>query len=332
VTVGTGFLDVGPRDHVVQFYHHDEELAETVCSYLLGAVQDGGVAIVIATEAHRLVFDARLAAAGVDVAAARAGGAYRVFDAAETMSRFLVAGAPDRVAFEDVIGGVVQEAAAGGRPVRAYGEMVALLWDAGLVTAAIELEALWNDLGRQHPFSLLCAYPADSVDGEGNGDSFDEVCRLHAAATFTPGGPAVETRGFAGSRGEPRAARHFAEETLRRWGAGDDLIGDIAIVVTELATNAVAHAESDFTVTLRAHGGAVRVGVRDGKPLPMTSGGELALPADPGHGLGVIAVLARRWGAGSVAEGGKDVWAEIETGLPSASGSQSASPARAGLE
>jgi hypothetical protein len=43
--------------------------------------------------------------------------------------------------------------------VRVFGEMVSLLWDAGLIDAAVELEVLWNELGVQYPFSLLCAYP-----------------------------------------------------------------------------------------------------------------------------------------------------------------------------
>ena len=39
-------LDVG---HVVQFYGHEEELADQVAGYLLAALQGGGVAVVIAT-------------------------------------------------------------------------------------------------------------------------------------------------------------------------------------------------------------------------------------------------------------------------------------------
>lgn len=57
--------------------------------------------------------------------------------------------------------------------------MVALLWDAGRVEAATELEALWNELGNHDPFSLLCAYRAQSADDEQHQDAVAEVCRLH---------------------------------------------------------------------------------------------------------------------------------------------------------
>jgi hypothetical protein len=64
--------------------------------------------------------------------------------------------------------------------------MVSLLWDAGLVSAAIEVEAMWNELGGQYPFSLLCAYPAQPVSCAHHLDALTEVCRAH---THVIGGP-----------------------------------------------------------------------------------------------------------------------------------------------
>src|SRR6266702_8295126 len=86
---GTENLSVG--HHVVQFYGHDEELAERVAGYLLGALESGGVAIVIATPEHRHEFGIRLAQAGVDLAAARDRGAYLVLDASETLRELMAA-------------------------------------------------------------------------------------------------------------------------------------------------------------------------------------------------------------------------------------------------
>ena len=74
------------------------------------------------------------------------------------------AGDPGR--FVDVIGGAISKALAGGRVphVRAYGEMVALLWLAGRPGAAIALEKMWNDLARSHSFTLLCGYPVAAFE------------------------------------------------------------------------------------------------------------------------------------------------------------------------
>jgi hypothetical protein len=296
--VGTENLN-GHR-HVVQFYGRDEELADRVTGYLLGALDSGGMAIVIATPEHRREFETRLEQAGVDLAAARDDGSYLALDAGQTLARLMAADKLDSAAFDRVIGAVVRRAAAGGRPVRAFGEMVALLWDDGLVTEAVQLEALWEELGARHPFSLFCAYRADSVTRDLG--AFAEVCRLHLEIVGSRSGT---TRTFAFSREAPTAARHFATATLNAWGAGD-LADDAALVVTELAANAIVHAHSAFTVVMSVHDDLLRISVRDADPL-----GGTRLRAAPLHGLGAVDALASRWGVESLGNAGKTVWVDL---------------------
>jgi len=142
--------------------------------------------VVVATAAHRLAFDASLVARGIDLTSARASGYYVVLDALATMRQFVVADWPDAAGFEATVGALIRQAHRTGRPVRAYGEMVALLWDEGHVNAAIELEGLWNALAGELPFSLFCAYPTEAVSGEDHLDAFTEVCRLHTAVVGEP--------------------------------------------------------------------------------------------------------------------------------------------------
>ncbi len=168
-------------DHFVQFYEDDSGLAELVGGHLAGAVKAGGVAIVIATEAHRRAFGARLAAAGIDLARADREEAVVWLDATEVMARFVPARGIDVEAFRREVGAVVAQAAASAGPVRVYGELVQLLWDAGRVVAALELEALWNDLVREHHCSLMCAYRRSSVSGCGHAGALQRVCELHSS-------------------------------------------------------------------------------------------------------------------------------------------------------
>jgi len=182
VGTGTEVLDVGRRDHVVLFYRDEQERTERVTRYLLPVIQDGGVAIVVATPDHRRSFERYLADAGVDVAAAGARG-YLALDASETMRGFMVADRPDPAGFWQAISPMLRQAAPAGRPVRIFGEMVSLLWDAGLIDAAIEVEAMWNELGAQYQFSLLCAYPAQPAVCAHQLDALTEVCRAHTQVT-----------------------------------------------------------------------------------------------------------------------------------------------------
>jgi hypothetical protein len=157
-----------------------------VSEYLLPAIQDGDGAIVVATPDHRRSFERHLADVGVDVAAARAHGAYLALDASETMRGFMAADWPDPAGFWQAISPMLRQAAKAGRPVRVFGEMVALLWDAGLIDAAIEVEAMWNEMGAQYPFSLLCAYPAQPAACAHQLDALTEVCRAHTQVTGAP--------------------------------------------------------------------------------------------------------------------------------------------------
>ena len=100
-------------EHVVQFYDADDELIGAVVGYLCGAILDGDAVVVVATPEHREALAAALREAGVDVAAALAEGRLVALDAADTSAEFLVDGAPDAAAFDEVVGGVVRAAGRG---------------------------------------------------------------------------------------------------------------------------------------------------------------------------------------------------------------------------
>ena len=247
-----------PRDHVVRFYGDDEELADGVVPYLAEAINAGGLAIVIATDAHRRALAERLPGGGDGVIWA---------DAGEAMAALLVDGVVTRHRFDKLFGDLVRGAVAtaAGRPVRAYGEIVALMWAGGQVTAALDLEGLWNELGRQTDFSLYCAYPRAAVEGEGAAWALGEVCRQHSGVVGTPVGPPPRevARTFLPIGYGPTEARRFVTSALASWGR-PDLVDDAAVIVAELATNAVLHARTAFTVTVsRPAGGTIRISVQD---------------------------------------------------------------------
>ena len=176
--------------HVVLFYRDEEELADSVSKFLLPAVTDGdGTAIVIATPDHQRSFEGRLAGAGADVAAARARSSYLEFDAHKTIRGVKVGDRPDPAGLWQVASPLLRRAVQSGQPVLVFGEMVSLLWDAGLISAAIEVEVMWNELGDQYPFSLLCAYPARPVACRHYLDALTEVCRTHTEVTGSPPEP-----------------------------------------------------------------------------------------------------------------------------------------------
>ncbi|MDX6560562.1 MAG: hypothetical protein QOD65_376 [Gaiellales bacterium] len=301
------FTQASPCDHVVQFYLSDDELAQQAGGHLADAIDSGALAIVIATPAHARAFEARIAASGIDVEEAVADGSYVVLDAAKTLEGFLADGRPDARRFDQTVGELIRSAAATGRRVHAFGEMVTLLWEDGRVNAALELESLWNELSTRVPFSLFCSYPAVSVTGEDQTEALAQVCCLHTAVVGAdPRGRSMER--FAASPQAPGASRRFVLATLEELACEHFSI-DAALVVTELATNSVEHARSDFTVSVALSHGGIRIEVYDTSPLrPMAQ--EPSTVATSGRGLLIVDALASAWGTVH-AGAGKVVWVQL---------------------
>jgi len=160
--VPTGHIHA--HHHAVQFYTDDSELFKTISSFLIEGLAAFQPAVVIATPDHtRAVLD-ELSARHIDVAKARQLGDLVILDASETLSTFMVKGSPDPVHFRRNVGAVLDQAIRGRErtPVRAYGEMVDILWKKGQTDAAIKLEVLWNELAGSYHFSLLCGYAMGS--------------------------------------------------------------------------------------------------------------------------------------------------------------------------
>jgi PAS domain S-box-containing protein len=163
--------------HLVEFYETDEFLVDTVSEFVGSSLRDGDAAIVIATPAHRRAFETALNASGIELAAVV--DRYLALDAAEMLEKLMVNGAPDVGRFRDTIGVLTEHAAADGRQVRIFGEMVALLWDAGDLASTIAFEDLWNDREVTHRLARLCAYPLDAFNDEASAEAFENICERH---------------------------------------------------------------------------------------------------------------------------------------------------------
>jgi hypothetical protein len=172
-----------PR-HIVHFYEDDRFIVERASRWMASALRAGASGVIVATEAHRLAIEARLPGLGVDL-----GGVWRqerlvMLDAAATLARFMMSGAPDPDRFDKVIRTVVAKASerSPNRFVLIFGEMVALLCAANNPEAAIRLEQLWNELAKSLQFSLDCAYPLSVFVDRGEADLMVRICAEHSLA------------------------------------------------------------------------------------------------------------------------------------------------------
>ena len=176
----TDWTAMNDTEHFVQFYEADGFLLNSLGGFIGSAINSGDAALVVATQAHRDGLDELLTANGLDVATAKARGQFVSIDAAETLSQFMLNGSPQSDRFNEVVGGIIASVSDGRPRVRAFGEMVALLWAEGKQEAAIRLEEMWNELQKAHTFSLFCAYPMNGLGGQKLMEPHSGVCTVHS--------------------------------------------------------------------------------------------------------------------------------------------------------
>jgi signal transduction histidine kinase len=170
-----------PHHHAVQFYESESFLSNLLTDFVGEGLTLGEAAIVIARPDRCAALTAGLTARGIDVGDAVARGALTILDARATLSLVMDGDHPNPPQFIATLGQVIAGVANGGAPraVRAYGEMVDLLWVDGNAPAAIQLEELWNELARTFDFSLLCAYSMRAFTDTAHGDPMRRICDMH---------------------------------------------------------------------------------------------------------------------------------------------------------
>jgi len=171
--------EIAPCDHILQMYTQDSVFVDTLTGFVRDGLDRGDGVIVIATADHLSALEARLSGVGADLAAARRCDQYIALDAELMLSRFIVNGWPDEEIFDPLITGLIARAGRDGRRVRAFGEMVALLWAQGHAGATVRLEYLWHVICRREAFSLLCAYPRSGFTQDMT-LSAREICAAHS--------------------------------------------------------------------------------------------------------------------------------------------------------
>lgn len=173
---------LGEKEHFVHFYDNEAVLIGAIGDFIAPALELGQAGIVILTPAHRQELERALKARNIDLAAAAQREQYIALDAADTLSKFMIDGWPDEQRFVDVVGGLFARLGSRYPRVRAFGEMVTLLWKDQKPAATIRLEQLWNNLGKIHPFHLMCAYPMNGFVKEVAGSHFRSICAEHSRA------------------------------------------------------------------------------------------------------------------------------------------------------
>ncbi len=171
-----------PDNHVVQLYGEDQQLlVQNLGGFVGEGLRRGEGVLVVAIRQHADALMRRLSNDGVDPTVAMEEGRLRLLDAHRTLAKFMVDGEPDWDLFRDVIGAAVRETRASVKSarLRAFGEMVGILWSEGKHSAAIRLEEHWNRLLQSESLSLYCAYPIYIFGGQPSSPALNRLFAVH---------------------------------------------------------------------------------------------------------------------------------------------------------
>lgn len=314
------------RGRGVSFYALDNEGVTAVARYVADGWDHDECVVSICTPGLRRRVEGALARLGCDAADEQAAARYWPRDPESSIAGFVVDGHFDVDAFWGMARALVGPQITGGRHVRVFSETLSLLWQRGLVEPAVELELHWAEAMDAYGFQLLCAYPGRIAEHA----ELVDVARITALHVDLHVDPSARPDG-SGSDGAARvtpqlglthacsqvyqplpesvpAARHFVLDVLRSWGH-DGLTADAALIVSELATNALAHAVTPFRALVERRDSGVRIGVEDATDAPLERR-QRSVDAVDGRGVEIVEALSGTWGAQTV-PGGKVVWAEL---------------------
>ena len=167
----------GGHFHAVRFYEDDTSLCRIVSGFIAEGVAIGQPALVIASAAHNECILDNLRGAGIDVASLQQTNELLMLNDREMLNVFMEDGLPNPDRFHEVATAALRRVGRGRETtIRAYGEMVDLLWKDGRSAASIKLEMLWNRLAGTHDFSLLCGYAMGNFYKD---VTVEDVCRHH---------------------------------------------------------------------------------------------------------------------------------------------------------
>jgi hypothetical protein len=171
--------EIAPYEHVVQIYENDDAFLGLLADFVVEGVSTKECVIVIATKIHQEELEKRLAMAGYNPSKLISNGKLISINAEEALTKFMVNDWPDENLFNQVITELITKAKVNGPRIRAFGEMVAILWAKGQVGATVRLEHLWNKFCANEAFCLFCAYPQSGFTQDGS-ESIMHICSAHS--------------------------------------------------------------------------------------------------------------------------------------------------------
>ena len=166
-------------DHICGFYENTDHLADSICDFVVPGITRGDGIFLIASKTNLDKFQLALERRSIDVHRAKSVQKLIMLDAQETLNSFMVNGMPDPDKFENNVGKLISDFKMKYPRIRAFGEMVNILWEQNNLEGALKLEEMWSQLNNRIGFSLLCGYSNKKFKNKFNIEALNAICAAH---------------------------------------------------------------------------------------------------------------------------------------------------------
>ena len=173
--------------HQLLFWSSDAVLIDVFTRFVTGALGDGKAVVVTLTEMHQQSLERSLIASGADLDGAISQGLYVSSVISEVCATVMVNGRPDparlRSASEALVVAAGERAASRSGRVAWAGECSAAFWAMGHLDAAMQMEALGDELAQRYQMDVLCAFPLTTRDESQR--AVHDLCAEHTSVEIS---------------------------------------------------------------------------------------------------------------------------------------------------
>lgn len=168
---------LSPLNHICEFYPTAADRIRSICQFIVPGIIQGEAAIVIATFENLEMLKSSLILYAIDLQEVIESGQLILLDANKTLEKFIRNDFIDYFLFFNLVHEMLENVQRNFSKIRAYGEMVDIVYKTKNIDLTLELESLWADVSLQYKFSLLCGYTADSF--RGHHYHIKKICSSH---------------------------------------------------------------------------------------------------------------------------------------------------------
>jgi hypothetical protein len=190
------WVNVSPPDHILLLYEDDTEFFHVLSSYATAGLRAGESVIVVARPEKLVVLEHTLRQKGFNLFELGLRDQYIALDAYNTLEQFIIGDWPDPNLCHHLLANLLLRARKGNRPVRIYGEMVAILMEQGRTGASVFLEEWWNQKALDEEFTVFCAYPRSDF-ATTSVDCLARVCSCHSVLVAADGSSDLQVKEIA---------------------------------------------------------------------------------------------------------------------------------------